>query len=70
MLRHLKACQRLGITVAVDDFGAGYSCLGLMQRFPLNALKVDRSFVRNCGTNPINRALVAASEWAMRWGCK
>jgi diguanylate cyclase (GGDEF)-like protein len=60
VLRHLKECRRLGIRVAVDDFGTGYSCLGLMKRFPLNALKIDRSFVHNCGTDPTNRALVAA----------
>jgi predicted signal transduction protein with EAL and GGDEF domain len=60
VLRHLKACRRLGIHVAVDDFGTGYSSLGLMKRFPLNALKIDRSFVHNCGTDPTNRGLVAA----------
>jgi predicted signal transduction protein with EAL and GGDEF domain len=60
VLRHLKQCRLLGISVAVDDFGTGYSCLGLMKRFPLNALKIDRSFVHNCGTDSTNRALVAA----------
>ena len=60
VLRHLKGFQRLGIQVAVDDFGTGYSCLGLMKRFPLNALKIDRSFVHNCATDRTNRALVAA----------
>src|SRR5207248_6245028 len=60
VLRHLKECRRLGIRVAVDDFGTGYSCLGLIKRFPLSALKIDRSFVKNCGTDPTNRALVAA----------
>jgi EAL domain-containing protein (putative c-di-GMP-specific phosphodiesterase class I) len=59
VLRHLKACRRLGIKVAVDDFGTGYSCLGLMKRFPLSALKIDRSFVRDCSRDPTNRALVA-----------
>src|SRR5262249_16443533 len=56
----LNALHRLGIRVAVDDFGTGYSCLGLMKQFPLNVLKIDRSFVRNCTTDPTNRALVAA----------
>jgi diguanylate cyclase (GGDEF)-like protein len=59
VLRHLKGFQRLGIQVAVDDFGTGYSCLGLMKRFPLNALKIDRSFVHNCSTDRTNQALVA-----------
>jgi diguanylate cyclase (GGDEF)-like protein len=57
---HLKACRDLGITVTVDDFGTGYSCLDLMKNFPLGSLKIDRTFVRNCGTDPTNRALVAA----------
>jgi diguanylate cyclase (GGDEF)-like protein/PAS domain S-box-containing protein len=60
VLRHLKGFQQLGIHVAVDDFGTGYSCLGLMKRFPLNALKIDRSFVHNCATDRTNQALVAA----------
>jgi diguanylate cyclase (GGDEF)-like protein/PAS domain S-box-containing protein len=60
VLRHLKGFQRLGIHVAVDDFGTGYSCLGLMKRFPLNALKIDRAFVHNCATDRTNQALVAA----------
>ena len=60
VLRHLKGFQRLGIHVAVDDFGTGYSCLGLLKRFPLNTLKIDRSFVHNCATDRTNQALVAA----------
>ena len=60
VLRHLKTCRDLGMTITVDDFGTGYSCLGLMKDFPLSCLKIDKSFVRSCGTDPINRALVAA----------
>src|SRR5204862_1089554 len=60
VLRHLKTCRELGMTIAVDDFGTGYSCLGLMKDFPLSSLKIDKSFVHACGTDPINRALVAA----------
>jgi EAL domain-containing protein (putative c-di-GMP-specific phosphodiesterase class I) len=59
-LRHLKAFRRLGVRVAIDDFGTGYSCLSLMNRFPLHALKIDRSFVVDCATNPTNQALVTA----------
>ena len=60
VLRHLRAFRRLGVRVAIDDFGTGYSCLSLMNRFPLHALKIDRSFVVDCATNPTNQALVAA----------
>lgn len=60
VLDHLKACRDLGMTITVDDFGTGYSCLGLMKDFPLTSLKIDQSFVKNCGTDPVNSALVAA----------
>jgi diguanylate cyclase (GGDEF)-like protein len=60
VLRHLTACQRLGVRVAVDDFGTGYSCLQLIKQLPLNALKVDRSFVHNCDRDSTNQALVTA----------
>ena len=60
VLHHLKACRDLGMTITVDDFGTGYSCLGLMKELPLSSLKIDRSFVRNCAADPINRALVSA----------
>jgi diguanylate cyclase (GGDEF)-like protein len=60
VLHHLKACRDLGMTITVDDFGTGYSCLGLMKELPLSSLKIDQSFVRNCGGDPINGALVSA----------
>jgi diguanylate cyclase len=60
VLHHLKACRDLGMTITVDDFGTGYSCLGLMKELPLSSLKIDQSFVRNCGSDPVNRALVSA----------
>jgi diguanylate cyclase (GGDEF)-like protein/PAS domain S-box-containing protein len=54
-LSHLKD---LGVEVHVDDFGTGYSSLGLLNRFPVNALKVDRSFVAEMRDNGENTEII------------
>lgn len=56
-LRDLKA---LGVKIAMDDFGTGYSALAHARRFPIDYLKIDRSFVRAVDSNPEDAAVVSA----------
>ena len=53
IISQLKKVQELGFMIEMDDFGPGYSSLGLLSSFPLNVLKLDITFVRNFRENEI-----------------
>ncbi|HKW85475.1 MAG TPA: EAL domain-containing protein, partial [Nitrospiraceae bacterium] len=60
----LEELKRLGVRLAIDDFGAGFSSLSHLKSFPLDILKIDQSFVRDLTSNP-NAAAIAAAIIAM-----
>ncbi|MBY0381556.1 MAG: EAL domain-containing protein [Xanthobacteraceae bacterium] len=57
LLRRLKA---LGVHIAMDDFGSGYSSLTYLQAFPFDKIKIDRAFVMNLGNNPQSATIIRA----------
>jgi diguanylate cyclase (GGDEF)-like protein len=56
--RRLRAIKDLGVRIAIDDFGTGYSSFAHLQRFPIDALKIDRSFISQLADNPEGETLI------------
>lgn len=56
----LQQLKKLGFKISIDDFGTGYSSLSYLNRFPLDKLKIDRSFIKNCLTSEQDAEIVRA----------
>jgi Amt family ammonium transporter len=75
MVSLLNQIRALGVQLQIDDFGTGYSSLSYLQRFPINAIKIDRSFIsridgENSGTEIVQAIILLARELGMGTVCR
>ena len=60
VIEKLRELKRLGVRISIDDFGTGYSSLSALRLFPVDALKIDQSFVRDITVDPNDAAIASA----------
>src|ERR1035437_1214014 len=58
VVKRLQAVRDLGVRIAIDDFGTGYSSLSHLRQFPVDCIKIDKSFTNALATSDESRALV------------